>query len=161
VKVSAFMVGTAGDSDGMNEIATPFKVWLRFLRLHQKVQSLGAQTLRPLGLSVPQFDVLSSLFDREGMSQSELAQRLFVTKGNVSGLIDRLVEAGLVERRAAPDDRRSHALYLTPEGQTLIAQAMALQQSNVEGTLGAMSGEELQQLHRLLGIWREAVRARM
>jgi MarR family transcriptional regulator, organic hydroperoxide resistance regulator len=145
----------------MTETASTFRIWLRFLRLHQRVQTLGAQTLRPLGLSVPQFDVLTSLTDREGMSQSELAQRLFVTKGNVSGLIDRLVEAKLVERRAAPDDRRSHALYLTGEGRKLCARAMELQQSNVDATLGAMPEAEQQELNRLLGVWRDAVRARM
>jgi DNA-binding MarR family transcriptional regulator len=145
----------------MDEHATPFRVWLRFLRLHQRVQSLGTQTLKPLGLSVPQFDVLSNLSEREGMSQSELAQRLFVTKGNVSGLIDRLVEARLVERRASPDDRRSHALHLTPAGREIVTRALALQLSNVEATLGAMSDTERQELHRLLGVWRDSVRARM
>ena len=58
--------------------------------------------LKALGLSIPQFDLLSTLTEREGMSQQELAEQLYVTKGNVSGLLDRIVEAGLVEPARSP-----------------------------------------------------------
>ncbi len=82
---------------------TPERIYFRFIRLHQRVFSEMGQTLKPTGLSIPQFDVLSTLTEQQGLSQSDLAARLYVTKGNVSGLIDRLVEAGLVERRSAPE----------------------------------------------------------
>jgi MarR family transcriptional regulator, organic hydroperoxide resistance regulator len=139
----------------MQQDITPQRVWLRFLRLHQRLQALGTQTLRPIGLSPPQFDVLSNLIDHEGMSQSELAQRLFVTKGNVSGLIDRLVEAGYVERRATPGDRRSNALHLTQQGRAVADKGMALQSAHVNRTLSSLSKAELAELHRLLGRWRD------
>ena len=54
----------------------------------------------------------------EGMSQQALAERLYVTKGNISGLIDRLVAAGLVERRPIVADKRQYALYLTAAGRS-------------------------------------------
>src|SRR3990170_8672527 len=76
------------------------RIWFRFIRLHRRTSAAIARELKALGLSIPQFDLLSTLTEREGVSQQELAQRLYVTKGNVSGLVDRLVEAGLVERRA-------------------------------------------------------------
>lgn len=139
----------------MADPTSPVRVWFRFLRLHQRLQALGAQTLKPIGLSIPQFDVLSNLTEREGMSQSELAQRLFVTKGNVSGLIDRLVEAGYVERRAAPGDRRSHALFLTVAGRSAAERGLALQLANVEGTLGRLPQADVDTLHRLLAAWRD------
>src|SRR3712207_1340333 len=95
------------------QAADPLRVWFRFIRLHRRVSGAVAAELKPFGLSIPQFDLLSTLTEREGLTQQELAQRLYVTKGNVSGLIDRLVRSGLVERRAIEGDRRSHALYLT------------------------------------------------
>src|SRR5690242_1128615 len=91
----------------------PLRVWLRFVRLNRRVAAAMAGELKTLGLSIPQFDCLSTLTEREGLTQQALAERLYVTKGNVSGLVDRLVEAGLVERRAIPGDRRSHGLHLT------------------------------------------------
>ena len=80
------------------------RIWFRFVRLHRRTSAAIARELKALGLSIPQFDLLSTLTEREGVSQQELAQRLYVTKGNVSGLVDRLVEAGLVERRAPARD---------------------------------------------------------
>jgi DNA-binding MarR family transcriptional regulator len=135
-----------------------FRVWLRFLRLDQRLRGLMGRCLRELGLSIPQFDVLSALSEGAGITQRELAQQLFVTKGNVSGLIDRLVEAGLVERRRDAQDRRSHALFLTGEGKRLATTGLAAQKTFVEGTLGRLPQGDLAALHVLLGRWRDAAR---
>src|SRR3954453_8448607 len=101
------------------ETVDPLRVWFRFIRLHRRVSGAIAGALKDLGLSIPQFDLLSTLTEREGLTQQELAERLYVTKGNVSGLVDRLVNAGLVERRPIEGDRRSHALHLTGRGRAL------------------------------------------
>jgi DNA-binding MarR family transcriptional regulator len=135
------------------------RVWFRFVRLHRRAASAIAAELRPLGLSIPQFDLLSTLTEREGLSQQELAQRLYVTKGNVSGLLDRMVDAGLVERRSTPDDRRSNALYLTPKGRGLAEQGIAAQNAYVTRTLGRLDSRELADLERLVLAWRERARA--
>src|SRR5664279_4005184 len=95
------------------------RVWFRLIRLHTRSRMAVANRLRAFDLSVPQCDVLTTLTEREGLSQQDLAERLYVTKGNISGLIDRLVANGLVERRALAGDRRSHAIYLTPEGREM------------------------------------------
>jgi len=114
-----------------------------------------------LGLSVPQFDILSTLTEGEGISQQELADKRYVTKGNVSGLIDRLVEGNLVERQPLPDDRRFYALYLTPEGRELAESGMAIQRAYVERTLGKLNQADLGDLDRIVTNWREFVRADM
>jgi len=138
--------------------ADGFRVWLRFLRLDQRLRGLMGRRLREVGLSIPQFDVLSALSERAGITQRDLAQQLFVTKGNVSGLIDRLVEAGLVERRPDAQDRRSHALFLTEEGMRVAAAGHAAQRAFVESTLGRLPQCDLATLHLLLGRWRDAAR---
>lgn len=138
--------------------ADAMRVWFRFIRLNRRVTSAVAAELRSLGLSIPQFDVLSTLTEREGLTQQELAGRLYVTKGNVSGLIDRLVEAGLVERRASPEDRRSHALHLTATGADLAKRGLAAQRAYVARTLGALMGEDIAALERLILLWREEAR---
>ena len=124
-----------------------FRVWLRFLRLDQSLRLTMGRALRQIGLSISQFDVLSALSQGAGITQRELAQRLFVTKGNVSGLIDRLVNAGLVERRRDARDRRSHALFLTRTGKDLADEGLALQKAFVEKSLGRLAGQEIALLH--------------
>ena len=76
------------------------RVWFRLIRLEARMQAAVGERLREIGVSIPQCDVLTTLTEQEGVSQQELAKRLYVTKGNISGLIDRLTEAGLVERRS-------------------------------------------------------------
>ncbi len=134
------------------------RIWFRFLRLHQRITLRAAQDFRKIGLSLAQFDLLSTLSEQEGLSQQELAARLYVTKGNVSGLVDRLASAGLVERRRLPFDRRSHALHLSLEGRALVERGLVLQRQLIEATLGQLSAVDATDLERLLTQWRDIVR---
>lgn len=134
------------------------RTWFRFLRLHQRITSRATQEYRRLGLSIPQFDLLSSLSEREGVSQQEIAERLYVTKGNVSGLIDRLEAQGYVERRALPNDRRSYALHLTDEGRRLTQAGLAMQSRLITATLGQLPAADIASLDRILVAWRDVVR---
>ena len=146
-------------SPAVVETVDPLRVWFRFIRLHRRAVNTIAVELKELGLSIPQFDLLSTLTEREGLSQQELAERLYVTKGNVSGLLDRMVEADLVERHASPDDRRSNALYLTDKGRDLAERGIAAQRAYVTRTLGALPLEDLADLERVVLEWREKARA--
>ena len=142
----------------MSVTPSPDRVYFRFIRLHQRLLGEMVQTLKPVGLSIPQFDVLSTLTEQQGLSQSDLAARLYVTKGNVSGLIDRLVEAGFVERRTSAGDRRSNALFLTETGAKAAEEGMRLQKMFVATTLGCLPEGDLKQLDGIITAWREAVR---
>ena len=124
--------------------ADPLRVWFRFIRLHRRVSAAIAAELKALGLSIPQFDVLSTLTEYEGLTQQELAERLYVTKGNVSGLVDRL----------------SHALHLTHEGRRLAERGMAVQADYVRDTLGRLPASDLADLERLVLAWREKAHRR-
>lgn len=134
------------------------RLWFRMLRLHTRMNGAITDGLRPLGLSVAQCDVLTTLTEREGVSQQELAARLYVTKGNISGLIDRLTVANLVERRSIESDRRSHAIYLSPAGRQLALQAIEAQRKFVQLTLGRLSAEQIATFESLLLETRELMR---
>lgn len=135
------------------------RVWFRFLRLETRIQSAVAERLREIGLSVPQCDVLTTLTEAEGVSQQALAERLYVTKGNISGLLDRLEGAGMVERRSIVADRRQYAIYLTPAGRAAAEKAIAVQHALIAATLGRLTGDELVAFESLLIATRDLVRA--
>ena len=137
---------------------TPSRVWFRFLRIKQRCQTILTHHLRDLGLSIAQFDLMSTLSEEEGITQRDLAEKLYVTKGNVSGLVDRLVEAGLVLRRGIPGDRRSYALHLTDTGRDLVAKGMAVQLSFVDETLGSLDPDDLKRMDATLVAWRDKLR---
>jgi MarR family transcriptional regulator, organic hydroperoxide resistance regulator len=138
--------------------AEAVRVWFRLMRLETRMRVAVADRLRHLGLSVPQCDVLTTLTEKEGISQQALAQRLYVTKGNISGLIDRLVAAGLVERRPIAADKRQHAIYLTPAGRDAAEKAITCQRRFVADTIGRLPASKLTSLDRLLIEARDLVR---
>ncbi len=142
----------------MSQEADAARVWFRLLRLQTRINLAITEKVRTLGLSVPQCDVLTTLTEREGVSQQELAERLYVTKGNISGLIDRLESANLVERRSIAGDKRSHALYLTAEGRRLAESGIAIQRRFVVDTLGRLPPDQLATLEKLLVTTRDLVR---
>ncbi len=114
--------------------------------------------LRMIGVSIPQTDVLTTLSEEEGVSQQELAKRLYVTKGNISGLIDRLAAAGFVERRPSESDRRQHAIYLTDAGRTMAERAIEVQHHWITATFGRMEPNDLAELEKQLMALRDLVR---
>lgn len=134
------------------------RVWFRFIRLESRLQTAVAERLRQIGLSVPQCDVLTTLTEAEGVSQQDLAKRLYVTKGNISGLLDRLEAAGLVERRSTASDRRQYEIYLTPTGREAAERAIEIQRSLIRATLGRLPPDHLASFEALLIATRDLMR---
>ncbi len=134
------------------------RVWFRLIRLEARMQAAVGERLRAIGVSIPQCDVLTTLTEQEGVSQQELAKRLYVTKGNISGLIDRLEEAGFVERRSTASDRRQHAIYLTRAGRQMAEKAIVVQHRWIATTLGRMAEADLEALETQLIALRDIVR---
>ena len=78
-----------------------------------------APHIRSLGLTGSQFDVIATLGDTEGMTCKELSEKTLVTKGTLTGVLDRLEKKGLIERAPSREDRRSTTIHLTPKGDDL------------------------------------------
>ena len=134
------------------------RVWFRLIRLEARMQAAVAERLRGIGISIPQCDVLTTLSEEEGVSQQDLAKRLYVTKGNISGLLDRLESARLVERRAAASDRRQYSIHLTEAGRAMAEKAIAVQHAWIASTLGRMDEAGLGALETQLVALRDLVR---
>lgn len=73
--------------------------------------------VRSLGLTLSQFDVIATLGDTNGMTCKQLSEQTLVTKGTLTGVLDRLEAKGLVERVASQEDRRVTIIRLTPKGE--------------------------------------------
>ena len=95
---------------------------------------------------------------KRGREPAGTGKRLYVTKGNISGLIDRLAEAGLVERRPTANDRRQHAIHLTDAGRAMADKAIAVQRRWIASTLGRMTEADLEALEAQLIKLRDIVR---
>lgn len=105
----------------------------------------------PNGMTLPQFDVLAQLARRrDGMTPGALTRELLVSPGNVTGIVERLVRKGWVERRPVPDDRRAVRLVLTSRGRTTMERAVPRHRKEVAECLADYSDQELRSLRLLL-----------
>ena len=105
---------------------------------------------RAIGVTRPQWQVLSTLVRHEGVKQGKLAEYLDVEPITVCRMVDRLQDAGLVERRSDISDRRSWNLYLTPRAHDLLAQLRPLADQMIDEALEGIDSAERATLQRLL-----------
>jgi DNA-binding MarR family transcriptional regulator len=124
--------------------------WLQMIRTYDSLQAQVASLLQRHNLTVPQFEVLSTLAVADCTNQQELAARLQVTKGNLVGLIDRLTERGWVERVQVPEDRRVNKVRITEGGKELLHKAFPEQVGVVETMMSHLDINELDSLRGLL-----------
>ena len=94
------------------------RLWIRILRTARAIEAEVRERLRTqFGVTLPQFDVMAALERRpDGMTMTELSRFLMVSNGNVTGIVDRLVNDKLIIRTPGAEDRRSFLVRLTPKG---------------------------------------------
>ena len=94
------------------------RLWLRLLTCTTLIESEVRRRLRDsFDVTLPRFDLMAQLDKApNGMTLGELSQRMMVSNGNITGLVERLVEQGLVRRKPSPTDRRVQVVSLTAEG---------------------------------------------
>jgi DNA-binding MarR family transcriptional regulator len=137
------------------------RVWLRLLTCSNLIESRVRAGLREaFAVTLPRFDVLAQL-DRapEGLSMGELSDRLMVSNGNVTGLVDRLVEESLVARLPAPQDRRQSRVKLTPAGKRAFDGMTPQHERWIDDLFAGLSRQEMSLLLDLLAKLKRSISA--
>ncbi|SDO35628.1 DNA-binding transcriptional regulator, MarR family [Nakamurella panacisegetis] len=108
-------------------------------------------------LPLARFEILQAIDARGTCRVFDIAEDLVVTMSGISKLVDRVEAAGYCRRRANPDDRRSSLIELTDDGRTVMEQANATYQQELDKRFDAVLSEaELRQLHGTLDKLRAA-----
>jgi|SRR5215831_13702394 len=128
------------------------RLWLRLFTCATLIEGEVRRRLRDsFNMTLPRFDLMAQLDKTPaGMKLGELSQRLMVSNGNITGLVDRLVVEGLVERQAAPNDRRAQLVKLSPEGRRTFRSMAASHESWIAEAFGDLSPGDIDTLMRLL-----------
>ena len=111
-----------------------------------------------LDMSTPQLKALLLISEEEGIRMRELARRLGGSFSNATVLVDRLVDRGLVERMADPQDRRVVLVRAADEGQQLINQLVTSWRTLSTPLLESLAPEDLSKVHEALRVLLEAAR---
>ena len=104
-------------SEGQEEA---LRLWIALARCYSSFAKAVSVKIQEYGLTTPQFGVLEALYHLGPLSLGELAEKLLVTGGNVTYVMDRLEQQQLVYRSRSGDDRRVIQAKLTPDGRALV-----------------------------------------
>ena len=136
----------------------PFLAVLRELaRCYQAFEAYSAAHIRTLGLTPPQFDIVATLGNTAGMSFKELGEKTLITKGTLTGVVDRLAAKKLVRRVASATDGRSQNVQLTAKGEALFAKIFPEHVAYARRAFDVLSADELEQAKAALTRLRGAI----
>jgi DNA-binding MarR family transcriptional regulator len=121
-------------------------------RIFQSIDHFSRKSLRELGVSGPQVWALRTIRDAECTTERELARRIHLPPGTVSGLVDRLEAHGAAARRAAHEGDRVVELRLTSSGRQLASRAPEPPQSRIARGVELLPLGDLACLHRAVEI---------
>ena len=130
---------------------------LNLVRTCASLQDAFEQLFKPYGISNTQYNVLRILRGAEsgGLCRNELRDRLLTRMPDVTRLLDRMEEVGLVERERDTTDRRQVSTRLTKQGCRLVDELDEIVQAEHQRTLGHLSKTQLSSLVELLSLARE------
>lgn len=127
------------DKSNPSELREHTGYWLRCLS--NLVSSAFAERLAAKDISVAQWVVLRTLYDKRDVTLNEAAEEVGVDKSSLSRMVERLVQKGLVIR-AEGSNRRSVSLTLTPEAMKLVPQLARLADENDEQFFRSLSARQ-------------------
>jgi DNA-binding MarR family transcriptional regulator len=139
---------------------TELRLWLRLLTCTTLIETEVRRRLRDhFDITLPRFDLLAQL-DRapNGMTLGELSKRMMVSNGNITGLVDRLVEQGLIRRKPLPEDRRVQIVSLTTEGQRFFRGMARVNADWVGEIFAGLSPRDIEALMPLLAKAKQSAR---
>ena len=128
------------------------RLWLRLLTCTTLIESEVRSRLRErFDVTLPRFDLMAQL-DKvpEGMTLSDVSKRMMVSNGNVTGLVERLVESGHLDRRTSDVDRRVQVIRLTKIGRAEFRRMAAEHEVWIGDIFSDLAPKEVRELMRLL-----------
>ncbi|SLN24504.1 MarR family winged helix-turn-helix transcriptional regulator [Ruegeria meonggei] len=124
------------------------RLWLRLLKTTRGIEAQLRENFRTeFDTTLPRFDVMAALSRFEdGLKMSQISGVLRVSNGNVTGIVDRLAEDGLLVRVPVPGDRRAHRVRMTRKGREEFARQAAAHEAWIAEMLGQFSAQEARTL---------------
>ncbi len=139
-------------------VATPedhreeLRLWLRLLTCTTLIEGEIRRRLRDaFGVTLPRFDLMAQLDKApDGLTLSDLSKRMMVSNGNLTGLVERLVESGHLDRRTSEADRRAQVIRLTEAGRAEFRAMAVAHEAWIAEMFSDLPRREVEDLMRLL-----------
>ncbi|KZE79416.1 MarR family winged helix-turn-helix transcriptional regulator [Paenibacillus elgii] len=121
-------------------------------RADLKLNNYYQKVVNPFDITVDQWEILVILWEKEGITQKELAERLYKDQTNIARMLFKLEKKGFVHRVTHETDRRSLRVYLTPKGREIKGDILAPSIEAYKKTVEGLSEEEVETFRRILAV---------
>lgn len=139
-----------GADTSTEEERRALKLWVVLARAHAAVARHAEADAARNGLTLSEFGILEALLHRGRLRIGELQEKVLVTSGGTTYLVDRLAARGLVQRAECPEDRRVRYVELTTAGEALVGAAFARHARQIVRAVAGLSPEEQERATALL-----------
>lgn len=127
-----------------------FETLRELARCYQRFECFAAHDIRQFELTPAQFDIIATLGNTEGMTPKQLCEKTLITKGTLTGVVDRLIAKSLLNRQPSQQDGRSYIVCLTPAGQTLFEQIFPLHVKTLQQAFAKFSANDFKKINASL-----------
>jgi MarR family transcriptional regulator, 2-MHQ and catechol-resistance regulon repressor len=117
---------------------------------YQAFEQYSSAHMKSLGLTMTQFDLIATLGNQPPMTCKLLGEKTLVTKGTMTGVLERLEEKGVIYREINQEDGRSQLISLTKKGQQIFDKAFPEHVAHLQKAFGQLSKKELEELSNSL-----------
>jgi MarR family 2-MHQ and catechol resistance regulon transcriptional repressor len=132
-------------------MSTPaLALWVTLSRAFGAVAAHAEADATRHGITLAEFGVLEALYHKGPLLQGQLQEKILVSSGGITWVVNKLVERGLVRRRPCPDDRRARYAELTPAGAAFIHERFPAHARAIDRATGCLTTAERAEAARLL-----------
>lgn len=125
-------------------------LWITLSRAFGALTAHAEADVARHGITLAEFGVLEALYHKGPMLQGQLQEKILISSGGITWVVNKLVDRGLVRRRPCPDDRRARWAELTPAGSAFIREHFPAHARTIERATCGLTASERAQAARLL-----------
>jgi MarR family 2-MHQ and catechol resistance regulon transcriptional repressor len=124
--------------------------WIKLARAFSSFEKRSNESIKSFGLTQAQFSVIETIGHLGPLKVGEICEKMLVTGGNMTLVLDNIEKLGLIERVPSRDDRRAIRVQLTAEGKNLFEDVFVKHAEKIAQYMSALSASEQKQLGDLL-----------
>lgn len=132
------------------KIDLALSTWVKLARAYSSFDKKSSESIKEFGLTQPQFAVIEVIGHLGPLKIGELCDKMLVTGGNMTLVLDNIEKLGFIERVPSREDRRAINIQLTPTGQKLFEDVFVKHAENITQFMSVLNAAEQKNLGDLL-----------
>lgn len=132
------------------KVERALSLYLKLIRAHDTVYLLTGEFIRKHGLTPMQLNVMEAIAHKGPMLMGELSKKQLTTGGNITVVVNNLVDLGLVKRVSSKEDQRAYYVHLTPKGKKVFTKVFKPLSQYITQMMSVLSEKEQDELASLL-----------